>query len=291
MSRSSADRRRNEDPVPPGAVTDPDVNLATPVQRRELSSHPLAVLGAIALGGIAGAEARYGLSVALPHTAVGWPWATLITNASGCLLIGALMVVLTEMPRPHPLARPLLGVGVLGDSPRPPPTPWSLTLWQGRSAPGGAGLRRRDPLVAGGARLRAECPRRPPRGTPALEQDASAMTALWVALGAAVGAPLCYLVDRAVQRRHNTRFPWGTFTVNMIGSFVLGGLASAAGALPAPVAPALGTGLCGHLQHLQLRAVHLGRGPGTRHRGGLRRSKRRRRSGGRSSGALTHALR
>jgi fluoride exporter len=40
--------------------------------------------------------------------------AILITNASGCLLIGALMVVLTEMPRPHPLARPLLGVGVLG---------------------------------------------------------------------------------------------------------------------------------------------------------------------------------
>ena len=48
------------------------------------------------------------------------------------------------------------------------------------------------------------------------------MTALWVALGAAVGAPLRYLTDRAVQSRLGTAFPWGTFTVNVIGSFVLG---------------------------------------------------------------------
>jgi CrcB protein len=33
---------------------------------------------------------------------------------SGCLLIGVLMVVIVERIRPHPLVRPLLGVGVLG---------------------------------------------------------------------------------------------------------------------------------------------------------------------------------
>jgi fluoride exporter len=73
-----------------------------------------AVLAVIAVGGVVGAEARYGLGVAIPHDPGHWPWATLLINVSGCLLIGVLMVVLLELTRPHPLARPLLGVGVLG---------------------------------------------------------------------------------------------------------------------------------------------------------------------------------
>ena len=71
------------------------------------------------------------------------------------------------------------------------------------------------------------------------------MTLLWVALGAALGAPLRYLVDRALQTRHDSAFPRGTLTVNVTGSFALGFLL----ALPAgPVVTALvGTGFCGAL--------------------------------------------
>jgi CrcB protein len=104
-----AERRAEADEV------DPEVDLADPVERREIAGpRTYQVLGAIAVGGVVGAEARYGLGVLVPHQAGGWPWATLLTNVSGCLLIGVLMVVITERIRPHPLVRPLLGVGVLG---------------------------------------------------------------------------------------------------------------------------------------------------------------------------------
>jgi CrcB protein len=63
---------------------------------------------------ILAAEARYGLGVALPHTGRQFPWSTLLINASGCLAIGALMVILLEVLTPHRLARPFLGVGILG---------------------------------------------------------------------------------------------------------------------------------------------------------------------------------
>nr|WP_203613652.1 fluoride efflux transporter CrcB [Streptomyces rochei] len=67
--------------------------------------------------------------------------------------------------------------------------------------------------------------------------------------GAMVGAPLRYLTDRAVQARHGTVFPWGTFTVNVVGCLVLGTLAGAAthGAASASVQLLVGTGLCGAL--------------------------------------------
>jgi CrcB protein len=99
---SSGDGDR-EDPVDP----DLDPRSAAPARMA-------AVLAAIAVGGIVGAEARYGVGLAIPHDTGQWPWATLLINASGCLLIGVLMVVLLELTRPHPLLRPLLGVGVLG---------------------------------------------------------------------------------------------------------------------------------------------------------------------------------
>ena len=75
------------------------------------------------------------------------------------------------------------------------------------------------------------------------------MNWLLVVLGAAVGAPLRYLTDRAVQSRHDTVFPWGTFTVNVVGCLILGTLtgAAAAGAASSRLQLLLGTGLCGAL--------------------------------------------
>ncbi|MFI6798679.1 fluoride efflux transporter CrcB [Streptosporangium canum] len=75
------------------------------------------------------------------------------------------------------------------------------------------------------------------------------MNWLLVLLGGAVGAPLRYLTDRAVQARHDTVFPWGTFTVNVVGSMILGVLAGAvlAGAVGNAAQLLLGTGLCGAL--------------------------------------------
>ncbi|MCX5141326.1 MULTISPECIES: fluoride efflux transporter CrcB [unclassified Streptomyces] len=75
------------------------------------------------------------------------------------------------------------------------------------------------------------------------------MNWLLVIIGASVGAPLRYLTDRAVQARHGTAFPWGTFTVNVSGCLVLGLLtgAVAAGAASSHVQLLLGTGLCGAL--------------------------------------------
>lgn len=75
------------------------------------------------------------------------------------------------------------------------------------------------------------------------------MTWLLVIAGAAVGAPLRYLTDRAVQARHSSRFPWGTFAVNVVASLVLGVVtgAAAAGAASDRLALLLGPGLCGAL--------------------------------------------
>lgn len=75
------------------------------------------------------------------------------------------------------------------------------------------------------------------------------MNWLLVVAGALVGAPLRYLTDRAVQARHDTVFPWGTFAVNVAGCLVLGLVtgAVASGAAPAAVQLLVGTGFCGAL--------------------------------------------
>lgn len=93
---------------------DADVDLHVPAQRAELRPSPVPVLAAISVGGVCGALARYGLATEWPHRPGGFAWATLVTNVSGCLLIGVLMVIVTEVAPHRRLLRPFLGVGVLG---------------------------------------------------------------------------------------------------------------------------------------------------------------------------------
>jgi len=63
----------------------------------------------------------------------------------------------------------------------------------------------------------------------------------------AVGAPARYLLDGFVQDRTESAFPWGTFVVNVSGSFLLGLITGAALYHAFPNTPKvwLGTGFCG----------------------------------------------
>ena len=51
------------------------------------------------------------------------------------------------------------------------------------------------------------------------------LTILQVAIGGAAGAVLRYLTGVAALRVFGVGFPWGTLTVNVVGSFAMGLLA------------------------------------------------------------------
>ncbi|MEV0749646.1 fluoride efflux transporter CrcB [Streptomyces sp. NBC_01220] len=77
--------------------------------------HPQApVVAVVALGGAAGASARYGAALLWPTATGGFPWTTLVVNVVGCAVIGVFMVVISEAWTPHRLVRPFFGTGVLG---------------------------------------------------------------------------------------------------------------------------------------------------------------------------------
>jgi CrcB protein len=96
------------------APMDADVDLHVPAEEAELRPSPVPVLAAISAGGVFGALARYGLATAWPHPASGFAWSTFVINVTGCLLIGVLMVIVTDVVPHRRLVRPFLGVGVLG---------------------------------------------------------------------------------------------------------------------------------------------------------------------------------
>jgi CrcB protein len=72
------------------------------------------------------------------------------------------------------------------------------------------------------------------------------VTALWVALGALVGAPLRLFAERSAVARRGRGSVAGTLAVNVLGSAVLGVLLGLRHVSPAVLA-LVGTGFCGAL--------------------------------------------
>lgn len=95
---------------------DPDVTVAP-----RPYPHPWTLLRAnadllpvIALGGVLGSLARWGVAEAIPHRPDQFAWATFIVNVTGSLLLGLLMAFVLDVWSHHRYTRPFLGVGVLG---------------------------------------------------------------------------------------------------------------------------------------------------------------------------------
>lgn len=73
------------------------------------------------------------------------------------------------------------------------------------------------------------------------------MTPLWLSLAGGAGATARFVTDGLVRTLLGRRFPWGTLTVNVIGSFVLGSVTGlvAHHHLDIDVKLIIGTGFCG----------------------------------------------
>jgi CrcB protein len=108
-----------------GLPIDPDVEVTGPERSRLRLRSALRsaaqvvvqrwdVLVVIAVGGALGSAGRWAVAEAMPTAAGRIPWATFTVNVSGCLLLGALMVVVNDALPPSRYVRPFLGVGVLG---------------------------------------------------------------------------------------------------------------------------------------------------------------------------------
>ncbi|RRR46639.1 CrcB family protein [Mycolicibacter terrae] len=98
----------------PGSDVSDGLELFVRHRRSRAVREQAPVVAAVAVGGAIGACARYGIELAWPTPSGGFPWATMLVNVSGCALMGALMVAITELWVGHRLLRPLLGTGVLG---------------------------------------------------------------------------------------------------------------------------------------------------------------------------------
>lgn len=69
---------------------------------------------AVAVGGLAGTELRYGLGLAFPDTPGEVPWAILWINAGGSFVLAALTTLWMARPRTAFWLRAGLGPGLLG---------------------------------------------------------------------------------------------------------------------------------------------------------------------------------
>ena len=71
----------------------------------------LAVIGA---GGAIGAAARYGTGLAIPPRLDAFPFATLLVNVVGAVILGAVAALSADWLAAHELTRPAIGTGFCG---------------------------------------------------------------------------------------------------------------------------------------------------------------------------------
>ncbi|MGZ4616196.1 MAG: FluC/FEX family fluoride channel [Actinomycetes bacterium] len=85
--------------------------MSPPVAKPHRPLH-VSVLAVVALGGVLGALARWGLYQAFPDNASSFPWTVFAINVTGSFLLALLPAA--AVVRRKPLLPPLLGTGVLG---------------------------------------------------------------------------------------------------------------------------------------------------------------------------------
>lgn len=96
----------------PQLPVDPDRPPFVPIVRTVRGR--LDIIAVIAAGGVLGALGRYGLAVALPTRTGQFPWGTFCTNATGSLVLGALLALVASRFTHTKYLRPFLGTGVIG---------------------------------------------------------------------------------------------------------------------------------------------------------------------------------
>lgn len=108
-----ADTTGDADPADPADFYGEDVIAGRPPGEPFLHGQAAAV-AAVGVGGAVGAVGRWALATSFPPPPGGFPVTTFAVNVVGCLLMGVLVVLVTEAREAHPIVRPFLGVGVLG---------------------------------------------------------------------------------------------------------------------------------------------------------------------------------
>lgn len=107
---SSGDRPLPLDPD--AAPVDPFARARPARRLPRVAGQRLDVVAAVAVGGGAGALARYGVALVVPDRA--FPWATFTVNVVGAGLLGVLLVLVAERWPPRRYLRPVLATGFCG---------------------------------------------------------------------------------------------------------------------------------------------------------------------------------
>jgi fluoride exporter len=89
-------------------------DFGTEPRRRRSRQAQMVIVGALAIGGVLGAVARYAVSLAIPTETGQFPWGTFVINISASFILGFVLILLIEaFPRGR-LARPVIGTGIIG---------------------------------------------------------------------------------------------------------------------------------------------------------------------------------